>query len=265
MNKILIDKEQVILSKCSKSINIKTIPRMIPFGIFSITIDIFKSCDLEIDFNLDSSKINIVFNCYPNIEFNLYEIKHGSDSKIQYTFNVSENSIINIEKFSNVTEIKETLIGNLNGEDSVFNYTLKSIATKKQVYDIAISHNCKNTTSNINNNAINIEDGKVYFQVYGYVDKGIKGCILNHNNHIINLTNHKCQICPNLYISEYDTIANHSALIGGFNKEQLFYLMSRGIKEEDATKLMIDGFLLKDIKSKKIQKEIKNNIKIYWR
>ena len=48
---------------------------------------------------------------------------------------------------------------------------------------------------------------------------------------------------PNLYIDEYDVVANHSASIGSISKDDLFYLMSRGLTKEEATSLVVIGFI----------------------
>jgi Fe-S cluster assembly protein SufD len=67
---------------------------------------------------------------------------------------------------------------------------------------------------------------------------------------------------PNLYIDEYDVIANHAASIGSISKEDLFYLMSRGLEERDAAKLIVLGFvqpLLDKIADESLRKEIQEN------
>ena len=64
---------------------------------------------------------------------------------------------------------------------------------------------------------------------------------------------------PNLFIDEYDVIANHAASIGSINKEDLFYLMSRGLEEKEASKLIVLGFvqpLLDKIDNKELKEEI---------
>ncbi|CAM3446399.1 Fe-S cluster assembly protein SufD [Marinicrinis lubricantis] len=48
---------------------------------------------------------------------------------------------------------------------------------------------------------------------------------------------------PMLLIDEDDVKAGHAASAGQVNKEQIYYLMSRGISREQATKLIIYGFL----------------------
>jgi len=46
-----------------------------------------------------------------------------------------------------------------------------------------------------------------------------------------------------LLIDEDEVKAGHAASVGQVNKEQVYYLMSRGISREDAMKLIIYGFL----------------------
>lgn len=48
---------------------------------------------------------------------------------------------------------------------------------------------------------------------------------------------------PILLIDEDDVTAGHAASVGQVNPEQVYYLMARGIKKEDAERLIIHGFL----------------------
>jgi len=48
---------------------------------------------------------------------------------------------------------------------------------------------------------------------------------------------------PILLIDEDDVKAGHAASVGQVNAEQIFYMMSRGITREEATRLIIYGFL----------------------
>ena len=64
---------------------------------------------------------------------------------------------------------------------------------------------------------------------------------------------------PNLLIDEYDVVASHSATIGSIDKEELFYLMSRGLTETQAQEMVILGFvqpILSHIKNENIQQII---------
>ena len=88
-----------------------------------------------------------------------------------------------------------------------------------------------------------IKNGTLKFHVSGFVPNGHKGCILNQNNQIINLTNNFCQIKPNLFIDENDVIAAHAASVGPVDPIQMNYLMSRGIPYAQAERMVIHGFL----------------------
>ena len=48
---------------------------------------------------------------------------------------------------------------------------------------------------------------------------------------------------PELEIMTNDVKAGHAASVGRLDQEQIFYLMSRGISREEATKLLVEAFL----------------------
>jgi hypothetical protein len=61
-----------------------------------------------------------------------------------------------------------------------------------------------------------------------------------------------------ILIDEYDVNAAHSAYIGGFNSEELFYLESRGIEADNARKLLTTGFIKSGINNYMDDKDTKN-------
>ena len=102
-------------------------------------------------------------------------------------------------------------------------------------------------------------------QISSSIDKNITNCTCNQFNRIINLTNNKCEIRPILYIDNEEVTANHSALIGDFEEDELFYLESRGISKKDAYNLLIKGFLSSGIEDNEIKKNIEDDLNKYWR
>ena len=46
-----------------------------------------------------------------------------------------------------------------------------------------------------------------------------------------------------IIIDEFDVVANHGASIGKMSDDSLFYLMSRGLTKEEASKIIIMGFI----------------------
>ena len=156
------------------------------------------------------------------------------------------------------------LIVNLNGTNSSINYNFKTISNNKETYNYHIFHNYSNTNSFIKNNGVCISDGSVTYQVSSFVPKKIKNCKVSQNSRIINLTNNKCEIRPNLYIDSKEVEAYHSALIGKFSDEEMFYIQSRGIDKDTSEKLLINGFLTSDLNNKDIISDIEKNIKMIW-
>lgn len=115
----------------------------------------------------------------------------------------------------------------------------------KQDININVNHVGSNTISDINNNASSYENGTVRFNVISKVPKGIKGCVVNQKSKIIsNNEANDNEINPILLIDEYDVDAKHSAFIGTFNKDELFYLKTRGITDKDASNLLLNGLLV---------------------
>jgi len=51
------------------------------------------------------------------------------------------------------------------------------------------------------------------------------------------------QAVPSLEILENDVSVGHAATVGRISNDEVFYLMSRGLSREAATKLIISGFL----------------------
>lgn len=266
MNKIKVVNDNLELANVNKNIQVEYYKKECLFAINDLKINVCKDSDLDIEINLkEDSKINFNINVESNVVLNLNILIKGDIGKIQYRYTLNENSVCNVFKFQNVDSIKEMVITNLNGERAEFNYNFKTIATNKETYDYHIFHNYKKTISNIKNNGICTNEGKIIYQVSSFVPKEINECVVNQNNRIINLNDNKCEIKPNLYIDSFDVEASHSALIGKFSGDEIFYLQSRGINYKEALKLLIIGFLTSDVKNKKLISEINKNIDRHWR
>lgn len=73
----------------------------------------------------------------------------------------------------------------------------------------------------------------------------------------------KSKSVPALEIEANDVTAGHSASVGQVDEEAVFYLRSRGLSEEQARELMIDGFfesLLSEISDKEVAEKIRTQI-----
>ena len=64
---------------------------------------------------------------------------------------------------------------------------------------------------------------------------------------------------PSMDVHEDDVEVSHEAAIGKIGEEDLFYLMSRGLSEEDATKMIVSGFIEPIIKKLPLEYAVELN------
>ena len=249
MNRIIISNNQFDL----KNIEYKYKEDLIN----KLKLKIIKNTKLELIIDKEI-KLDVSIELLDNVKLDLVVIKKEK-TKILTKYKLNKNSILNITEISDSDIINERNIVDLNGTNSKINFILKTVCKNNEKYDIVVNHNNKNTASDIITNGVNIS-GNLYFTVTSYVLNGNKNCVVNQQNRIINLTDKECLIRPNLLIDEVDVIANHSALIGSFKDEELFYMQRLGINKTMANKLLIEGFI-----KNKINKNLANHFKKYWR
>ncbi len=218
----------------------------------------------DINYLINNNDINsYVFNI-SNANVNVLATFHNHDD-VSFIFNIDNGSL----SFNNIMykSNDEHVTVNLNKEhDSVHVYNSVISRTDEKVF-IKVFHNAKKTTSNVYNCGTTKDDGSICFDTISSVKKGTKNCILNQDSKIISLNdNNMNKINPVLLIDEYDTEARHSAFIGKFNKDEIFYLMSRGLSEKDANKLLLEGFLVGIMDISDEEKDIlKDKINNEWR
>ena len=265
MNRIKIDNDK-FYSNITKKLDAQYKKNEGFFSINELNISVLKNVKLDLILNFDSEiKLNIKINVEKNVKLDLNIYSEIISGKIQYKYELDDFSTCNVLKYNNSNTIKEMIKIDLNGIKSSINYNFKTISNDKETYDYYVYHNQKNTESHIKNNGVCIDLGNITYQVSTFIPKDNIECIANQNNRIINLTNNKCEIKPNLYIDCDDVEASHSALIGKFNYEEMFYMQSRGLDKDTSLKLLINGFLSSDIKDKYILNKINKNIRKYWR
>ena len=186
-----------------------------------------------------------------DLDYNLYEIEKDSVIQVniknskykEYKFDLEENAYLIINKLYNEKEEDENITINLNGFNSRVDYNFSTLTYDNQKYIININHNNKGTISNVINHGVVMNDSKLLFEVNTTIKKGNKGSKLKQESKIIVMSSNNSIIKPNLFIDEYDVDAVHSATIGKFRDDEIFYLKTKGLKEKDAVFLLIKGFL----------------------
>lgn len=267
MNKLVIVNDVVKEKKLDSSITLEETEKCALFEVSQIKIKVHKNTSLEMNYEIkEETKLDVWFEIEENVHFELLEMKNGSRMKVQYHYELKKDSEMNIQKLYFMSGNREVSYASLNGENAKFTSLLKTMSTQKEKYDMVVEHMAKNTVSDICNHGINLKEGSIIFNITGVIPKGMSGSITNETNRIVTYNDKECKISPNLLIEEEDVSANHSAYIGRFKEEELFYMMSRGIPLKDATMLLTKGFLFSKLKiEENTKKELEEKLETVWR
>lgn len=210
--------------------------------------------ELVLNFNDTSRDIYIVVE--DNICLNIVDISFNTSNKINITLKNDSRVIYN--KFSiNSGDYIYTLLDGEYSNVVINNSVVNNDDTKMK---FVIEHNNTNTSSNLSNHGVNNSSGALYFNVDSKINRSASLACADQENKIINLVKGDSKILPNLLVDNYDVSASHSAYISDFDKKSMFYLKSRGISDNEARRLLLEGFLIGNLD---VDDETKKNLLSY--
>ncbi|MCQ2009372.1 MAG: Fe-S cluster assembly protein SufD [Sporolactobacillus sp.] len=135
---------------------------------------------------------------------------------------------------------------NLEGDGAAADIKAVSIGSgsQKQNFDNYVRHVGKATQSQLLVRAAQKDASNSIFNARTKIEHGASGADGEQTQRVLMLSDEaRGDANPILLIDEYDVIAGHAASVGRVDPDQLYYLMSRGIKQELAEKLIVEGFL----------------------
>ena len=133
----------------------------------------------------------------------------------------------------------------LNGANARCEFSGVTFAGKGQNLDTGtkVLHNAPNTSSYINTRSISKDGGISTFRSSVVVAKKAKGSKAAVSCQSLMLDDiSRSDTIPAMDIRTKDCDIGHEAKIGRISDETVFYLMSRGMSEEDARALIVSGF-----------------------
>jgi len=240
---------------------------------FQLNLDLEENSSIKIinvsDDNSEKNFINNLFN------FNLgkdailknYKIDKKSNTNIKYDYSSitqKENSISETFIFSSGSDyIKNEVNCNLEGKYSSAFINGIHLLSKNKHHEIRTktNHLYENTKSYqliksvIDDSSKSVYQGKIYVDSKAQKTDGYqlsKAVLLNEQAEF----NAK----PELEIYADDVKCSHGSASGSLDEDSIFYLMSRGLDQKTAKKLLINGFLL-DVVEKITDEEIKKLLK----
>ncbi len=107
-----------------------------------------------------------------------------------------------------------------------------------------VIHIWKNSSSNIVSKSISKAGGISTYRGLVDIKPGATGSVSKIECDALLLDNRSVSdTIPDIRVGNADSIVAHEASAGKINEEDLFYLMSRGISEEEAQAMIVNGFL----------------------
>lgn len=133
----------------------------------------------------------------------------------------------------------------LKGDNAKMEFTGVTLAGAGQNLDTGakVVHIGKNTSSYMNTRSISKSGGISTFRSSVVVQKGAKRAKSSVSCQSLMLDSEsRSDTVPAMDIRTKDAAVGHEAKIGSISNEAVFYLMSRGMSEEDARALIVSGF-----------------------
>ena len=150
----------------------------------------------------------------------------------------------------------------LLGENSRSSHLTIAFAGKGQVQDTGtkVYHMAPNTTSTIKSKSISKDGGITTYRGLLKINKGAINSRASVSCDALILDKYSSSnTIPYMDIKEDKVEVAHEATVGKISSGQIFYLMSRGLKEEQAIQLIVNGFMEPIVKEFPLEYEIEFN------
>lgn len=134
----------------------------------------------------------------------------------------------------------------LKGQGSHSEIKVVGLSAGRQVQGVntRVTNYAKNTIGHILQKGVILDRATLTFNGIGHIIKGAKGSDAQQESRILMFSDEgRGDANPILLIDDNDVTAGHAASVGRVDPEELYYLMSRGIAEREAQRLVIRGFL----------------------
>ncbi|OBS60872.1 Fe-S cluster assembly protein SufD [Enterococcus mundtii] len=134
----------------------------------------------------------------------------------------------------------------LVGEGGHAEVKIVAISSGKQTQgiDTRVTNKAPHTIGHILQHGVIRERGTLTFNGIGHILKKAKGADAQQESRVLMLSDKaRGDANPILLIDEHEVTAGHAASVGRVDPEEMYYLMSRGLRKEEAERLVIRGFL----------------------
>ena len=161
--------------------------------------------------------------------------------------NVGDHATVDWSNVSfNDGNVITKLESRLNGEGATSHVGVIALTHKKQTQGLVteVRNTGRHSVGHIFQRGVILNHSALIFNGIGRIIKGAKGSDAQQESRVLMLSHHaRGEANPLLLIDENDVTAGHAASVGRVDEQQMYYLMSRGLTEKVARKLVIRGFM----------------------
>ncbi len=199
---------------------------------------------IESDYNIGNLRIKVEKDSKLTM-YNLY-ISNGSGLSINNVFiEGNENSEINVKDFYFGGKINVGYFGlRLVGKDAKADVRPYYLGNQKSVIDILylVRFYSEKTYGSVDAHGVLTDSSKLVFRGIMDILSGANESEAHQSNHTLLLSDSaKVDAIPSLMVDENNVVASHAASSSPIDSELLFYLMTRGLSEEEAKKYIVRG------------------------
>ncbi|MGT2833072.1 Fe-S cluster assembly protein SufD [Streptococcus halotolerans] len=177
--------------------------------------------------------------------------RHGHDSSVDWAMGVMNEGHV-------IGDFDSDLVG--SGSHANLKVVAASSGHQIQGIDTRVTNYGHNSVGHILQHGVILERGTLTFNGIGHIVKGAKGADAQQESRVLMLSDKaRSDANPILLIDENEVTAGHAASIGQVDPEDMYYLMSRGIDQQTAERLVIRGFLgavITEIPSPEVRQEL---------
>ncbi len=189
-------------------------------------------------------------------------------SKNTYNLNtkravVQKNGVIewiNGNMGSKVTMLYPTSV--LVGENAKSDFLGVAFAGRGQNQDTGtkVYHLAKNTKSTVRSKSISKDGGITSYRGLIHIKNKAKNCKSHVECDALMVDNiSQSNTFPYMDVKENDVDLGHEATVGKISDEQVFYLMSRGLSQEQASQMIVSGFIEPIVKALPLEYAVELN------
>lgn len=150
----------------------------------------------------------------------------------------------------------------LRGERARTDHLGIAFANAGQVQDTGakVIHAAPNTSSHVMMKSLSKNGGRTVYRGLVKILKGAHGAASQVKCDALILDDYSISdTIPDMQIAENDVSVGHEARVGKISEEQLFYAMSRGLSEDEATAMIVNGFIEPIVKAMPLEYAVEMN------